>query len=287
MKTLIIGCGYLGLRVARRWREDGHAVAALTRSERRAAELDALGLNAIVGDVTDRESLRRLPEADVVLHAVGFDPSGQPSKRVVYVDGLRNVLEALANRCGRFLHVSSTSVYAQQAEEWVDEDSPREPADESGRICLDAERLIEQATATRSRTAFNILRLSGIYGPQRLLARADAIRRGASLPGLRDAWLNLIHVEDAARAVLACAGRGAPGRTYLVSDDRPVRRHEYYEHLARLLNAPAPAFDDTAIARRAKGLGKRCSNRRLRDELEVELQYSTIETGLRQAVQSA
>lgn len=284
MRALVIGCGYLGLRVARRWREDGHAVSALTRSTRRAAQLETLGLATILGDVTDRQSLARLPEVDVVLHAVGFDRSAHPGKREVYVDGLRNVLGALSNRCGRFLHVSSTSVYAQQAGEWVDEDSAREPTDESGCICLDAERLIQQATANRSQTAFNILRLSGIYGPRRLLAAIDAIRSGATLPGPREAWLNLIHVDDAARAVLACAERGVPGTTYLVSDDRPIRRYEYYESLARLLHAPAPTFDDTAIARRAKGLGKRCDNRRLRNELKVELQYPTIESGLRQAV---
>ncbi len=283
--SIVIGCGYLGLRVAKLWRDAGHDVIVLTRSDERAAELAALGLKPVVGDVTRRESLLALPQSDVVLHAVGFDRSAQPSKREVYVDGLRHVLDALATRCRRFVHVSSTSVYAQQAEEWVDENSPLEPTDESGCICLAAEQLIQQAAASNPTVAFNILRLSGIYGPLRLLSRIEAIRSGASLPGPRDSWLNLIHVDDAARTVVACAERGAAGATYLVSDDRPIRRHEYYEHLARLLNAPAPTFDDTAIARHTKGRGKRCCNRKLREELKVELHYPTIETGLPQALQ--
>lgn len=285
MSLLVIGCGYLGLRVAKLWQATGAPVFALTRSASRAEEFKLLGLTPVVGDVTQSESLRTLPNVECVLHAVGFDRSALPTKREVYVDGLRNVLDAVADRCKRFVHVSSTSVYAQQAEEIVDEDSLLEPTDESGCICLDAEKLVQQAALRITRTAFNILRLSGIYGPQRLLSRIDAIRNGTPLPGPRDSWLNLIHVDDAARAVLACAERGVPGATYLVSDDRPIRRHEYYEQLARLLNAPPPTFDDSAIARHTKGRGKRCCNRRLREELMVELQYPTIETGLAQAVQ--
>lgn len=241
----------------------------------------------MIGDVTDRASLDNLPEVDVVLHAVGFDRSAAPSKREVYVSGLGQVLDAMTNRCRRFIHVSSTSVYAQQAEEWVDENSPLEPIDESGCICLDAERLIQQAAERSPATAFNILRLSGIYGPQRLLSRVDAIRTGASLPGPRDSWLNLIHVDDAASAVVACAERGVAGATYLISDDRPIRRHEYYEQLAALLSAPAPTFDEAAIARHTKGRGKRCRNHKLRTELKVELQYPTLEAGLRRALQGS
>ncbi len=239
----------------------------------------------MVGDVTDPASLRELPEVDVVLHSVGFDRFAGPSKRDVYVNGLGHVLDAMTNRCRRFIHVSSTSVYAQQAEEWVDENSPLEPTDESGCICLDAEHLIQHAAERSPATAFNILRLSGIYGPQRLLSRVDAIRAGASLPGPRDSWLNLIHVDDAASAVVACSERGVAGETYLVSDDRPIRRHEYYEQLALLLSAPAPKFDESTIARHTKGRSKRCRNHKLRTELKVELQYPTLEAGLQHALQ--
>lgn len=284
-RTLVIGCGYLGQRVANHWLRARNEVFALTRSAERAREWETLGLTPLLGDVTDHQSLSKLPTVDVVLHAVGFDRSAAPTKREVYVDGLRNVLAALTNRCGRFLHVSSTSVYAQQAEEWVDENSPCEPTDESGSICLDAERLVQRAAAASPATAFNILRLSGIYGPQRLLSRIEAIRNGASLPGPRESWLNLIHVDDAALAVATCAERGVPGATYVVSDDCPIRRHEYYEGLARLLAAPAPTFDETEIARHTKGRGKRCCNRQLREQLRVSLQYPTIDSGLRHALE--
>lgn len=283
-RVLIIGCGYLGRRVAARWLDQQADVSALTRSTSRATELQQLGLQPLIGDVTDRQSLANLPEVDIVLHAVGFDRTAAPSKRSVYVDGLQNVLDVMATRCECFLHVSSTSVYAQQAEEWVDENSACEATDESGCICRDAEQLIQRAAAEHSHLRCHVLRLSGIYGPQRLLSRIEAIQAGTPLPGPSDSWLNLIHVDDAAQAVLAAADRGQPNQTYLVSDDRPIQRHEYYALLAKLLHAPEPTFDTTAIARHTKGRGKRCCNRRLREQLGVPLTFPTIDAGLPHAL---
>ncbi|MEE3365082.1 MAG: NAD-binding protein, partial [Planctomycetota bacterium] len=65
-RGLVIGCGYLGHRVARSWRDCGWDVAALTRSVERAADLERSGLAVCVGDVTDLDSLATLPSADVV-----------------------------------------------------------------------------------------------------------------------------------------------------------------------------------------------------------------------------
>lgn len=285
MRRLIIGCGYLGRRVAQRWLDAGDSVLALTRSPDNAQALRELDIEPLIGDVTQADSLSKLPDCDTVLHAVGFDRSAAPSKRQVYVDGLRNVLDQVANRCGRFLHISSTSVYGQEDGELVNEDSPCEPQHEGGMICLEAERLAREYASSDGNHAATILRLSGIYGPQRLLARMEAIREKQPLPGNPEAWLNLIHVDDAAAAVVAAADSSAEQRDlFLVSDDRPIRRRTYYETLARLLSVDQVHFDADAPARHTRGLGKRCCNKRLRNELAVSLQFPTIETGLLQSL---
>src|SRR5205085_10095462 len=109
-ECLIIGCGYLGRRVAARWTAAGRTVAALTR--RNADTLRNLGIAPVVGDVLDPASLRGLPAAGTVLYAVGMDRGAGRSMREVYLDGLRHVLGTLpAPR--RFVYVSSTGVYGQ------------------------------------------------------------------------------------------------------------------------------------------------------------------------------
>lgn len=288
MRRLIIGCGYLGRRVASRWIAGGDEVFALTRSEKNAAALRELGLSPILGDVTDAASLQTLPDCDTVLHAVGFDRSASASKREVYVDGLSNVLDRVAGRCERLFHISSTSVYGQQAGEWVDEDSPAESQTESGEICRAAERLVlDQFSNPETQGQGTVLRLSGIYGPDRLLSRIDALKNAQPLPGPEGGWLNLIHVDDAAEVVVNCAEAKSLDPVYLVSDDRPILRGEYYRLLAKLVDAPEPIFDPDTVARHSRGINKRCRNRKLREQLGVQLQYSDIESGLTHAVGSS
>jgi nucleoside-diphosphate-sugar epimerase len=265
---LILGCGCLGRVVARRWLDAGHPVAALTRS--RADELRSLGIEPVIGDVTDPGL--RLPAADVLLYAVGMDRSAGQSMREVYVGGLTNVLSALPD-VRRFVYVSSTSVYGQADGGWVDESSPTEPAEESGRVVLECERLLRER-----RPDAIVLRFAGIYGPGRVIRRT-AVERGEALATDPDGWLNLIHVEDGASAVVAAAERGEPGATYNVADDRPATRREFYTEMAALLGTPVPQF-----APMAERTNRRVRNRRMRAELSVELRFPDFRAGLRDAI---
>jgi Trk K+ transport system NAD-binding subunit len=72
-RKLIIGCGYLGERVARAWLESSNEVAVLTRSHESAERFRAQGLVPFVGDIHDPTTLTALPNADTLLYAVGFD----------------------------------------------------------------------------------------------------------------------------------------------------------------------------------------------------------------------
>jgi nucleoside-diphosphate-sugar epimerase len=273
-RKLIIGCGYLGRRVARRWIEGGDIVSALTRSSAHAEEFARSGIQPIIGDVTDASSLARLEPADVLLWAVGLDRASGRSQRDVYVDGLANVLRSPAGRSAKVHYISSTSVYGQDAGEFVDESSECRPLAENGKVCLEAEQ-----TLHRANPAAITLRLAGIYGPGRLLARLAQLREERPFEGNPEAWLNLIHVDDAVAALLACERRGRDGETYLVCDDAPQRRRAYYQLLAWLSGTPAPRFSEPTEAL-PPSLNKRCLNRRLRAELSVALHYPTMNEGL-------
>lgn len=248
---LVIGCGYLGRVVADRWLKDGRRVTALTRG--RADELKAAGIEPVVGDVLRPESLAALPTAATVLYAVGLDRAAGRPMREVYVEGLRNVLTALP-RPGRFLYVSSTGVYGQTDGSEVDEASPTEPVEESGRVVLAAERLLRERLPAAA-----VLRFAGIYGPGRVLRRKQLLA-GEPLVGDADKWLNLVHVADGASAVLAAEQRASAGDTLIVSDGTPATRREVYTETARLLGVEARFEPGPAGAEP----NRRLSNRRLR-----------------------
>ena len=266
--NLIVGCGYLGRRVAARWVAAGRRVAALTR--RNADALAALGVEPLLGDVTDPASLR-LPAADTVLYAVGMDRSQGKTMREVYVNGLGHVLDTIP-AAARFIYVSSTGVYGQTGGEWVDETTDTQPLEESGKVVLAAEQLLRE-----KRPDAIVLRFAGIYGPDRVLRR-QALLNGEPLVGDAGKWLNLIHAEDGADAVLAAAERAAPGETYLVCDDEPVTRRDFYTYSAKVLGAPAARFESPAVP--AVEPNRRASNRKAKAELAWRPRFPNYRAGL-------
>ncbi|HEV2968476.1 MAG TPA: NAD-dependent epimerase/dehydratase family protein [Pirellulales bacterium] len=280
MTKLILGCGYLGLRVARRWLEAGEVVHAVTRSPERAAEFARQGLKPIVADVAEPDMLAgRLPEAETVLYAIGYDSRAGRSREEVQLAGLESVLDALPPRTGRLVYISSTGVYGQMSGEWVNEDSPCLPTREAGRVALAAEELLARHPLGERTFA---LRLAGIYGPDRIPHRGD-LMAGRPISAMLESYLNLIHVDDAAAAVLAAEAHGQPPRMFLVSDGHPVRRSDWFAELARLFAAPPPRFEPPspeALAASRSGTDKRISNARIASELHFSPRYPSYREGL-------
>ncbi len=275
---LVIGCGYLGERVARRWLAEGSVVHCVTRSLGRARHLESLGFKTFVADVTRPGTLADLPAADTVLYAVGYQPGSGVSRRAVYVDGLQAVLDRLDARASRIVLASSTGVYGESGGAWVDEETPCRPAREAGQVLLAAE---ETLRGHRLGSAAIVLRFAGLYGPGRIPKLAD-VKAGRPIAVSSHGMLNLIHIDDAAAAVVAAAQAPLP-RTYLIADGRPVLRREFYRYVAGLLRAAEPRFVEPSpdeAARQRGGGDKRVSNRRMIEELGVVLQYPTYRVGL-------
>jgi len=279
MAKLIIGCGYLGLRVARQWLADGEEVFAVTRSALRGKDLEAEGIVPVVADVTAPATLSDLLAVDSVLYAVGFDRSAGKDMREVYVSGLKHVLDSLSDSVEKLVYVSSTGVYGQQAGETVDEHSPTEPDREGGRICLEAEQALREHRLGEKAI---ILRMAGIYGPDRI-PRVDDVKAGKPITSPPDGTMNLIHVDDAAEICVQAAAEIAPPELFCVADGQPVRRRDYYGFLAELLSAPPPQFEapaaDAHVSQRALS-SKQIDSRKLRAALGRPLKYPSYREGL-------
>jgi nucleoside-diphosphate-sugar epimerase len=263
----------------------------VTRSPHRADQLAAAGYRPLVADVTQPQSLQRLPAADTLLFAVGYDRQSAADIRQVYAGGLRNVLQAIATahtaaqRPDRIVYISSTGVYGAASEGWVDEETPPAPTRPGGVASWEAEQVVEQSWAAPRSV---ILRMAGLYGPGRV-PMLESLRRAEPLPTPAQGWLNLIHIDDAASITrrvcqppFSPAGGSLPER-YCVSDGHPVVRGEYYREIARRLDLPPPRFvtpeSDTPATQRGR-VSRRVRSDRLRKVYCITLKYPSYREGL-------
>jgi nucleoside-diphosphate-sugar epimerase len=238
-----------------------------------------LGVEPIVADWTDRRTLTGLPEVEQVLISVSHDPRSKVDRFAGQVGGLANLLRVLSPEC-TICYISTTGVYHQAGGRWVDERSPTRPTRAGARMHLIGENLLHRL---RPQSRWTILRLAGLYGPGRIPRIAD-VRAGRPITASPDSYLNLIRVEDAADAVLACWSRPTE-RLYVVADDCPVLRRDYYGFIADACGAPDPTFrqpgegkDDSERIR--SDSNKRVWNRRMKRDLLPRLRYPSYREGL-------
>lgn len=284
MKRLIFGCGYLGARVGRLWLDAGDEVVVVTRSEERSQTLAEEGFTPAIADVTHAESLaehtQRFDSPDTILYAVGYDRTAEPPIQEVYAGGLLNVSHAIDGPTPRFIYISSTGVYGGADGDWVDERTPPAPQRPGGLASLAAEQALRASQFAEQGVA---LRLAGIYGPGRV-PYLTALQAGEPIAAPCEGHVNLIHVDDAARVVVAAAAAEGPLPTTLcVSDGSPPIRGVYYGEVARLIGAAPPTFvdppEDSPRAARAAA-DKKVRNDLMKQTLDYSLHYPDYRAGL-------
>ena len=284
MNRLVIGCGYLGLRVAKQWIQAGDEVTAVTRSSKRVAELESTGIRPIIADITEADSLSDLPGADTVLFSVGYDRGRYSDVRDVYVDGFNSVLKHLPEATGQLIYISTTGVYGGGDGEWVTESSATQPTRPSSQACLDAETLLHRSELW-SRSV--VLRLAGIYGPGRI-PKVTAIKNANWSELDPMGYVNLIHVDDAAAVVCKVASQKISEETFLVSDGNPPLRSDFYNYLANQLGVGPirwpSAFETESL--QPNGANKRISNHGLLKTTGINLTYPNFRLGIDQALGS-
>lgn len=284
VRVLIVGCGYVGLEAGRQWAVRGAYVEGVRRSAEDAEELRAAGIALRVGDVTRREDVLGWPgEWDVVVNAVSSSRGGADVYRKVYGAGTEHLLGWMAGgRVGRYVHLSSTSVYGQVDGSWVDESSATEPVSETSRLLVATEqRLIEEHS--RSGLPVSVLRVAGIYGPGRGHQLQQLMRGEARIQGDGRRWVNMVHRDDVAAAIRLVSETGVAGRIYNVVDDEPVAQGEFVAWLAGEYGLPLPPVaTEEENAGRKRGLThKRVLNARLRSETPWKPAFPTFREGYR------
>ena len=282
MKCLIVGCGYVGLPLGGELVRLGHEVAGLRRQASAENELKAAGIRPLVGDVTRPESLGRLPHAfDWVVNCVASGGGTAEEYRRIYLQGTRHLMEWLsATPPQKFVYTGSTSVYGQTDGSPVKETSPTEPLVETAKVLLETEKLLLTAAGERKFPAV-ILRVAGIYGPDRGHAFKQFLKNEARIEGDGSRFLNMIHRDDLIGCLIAVLKGGRAGEIYNTVDDEPVTQANFFQWLAEELGKePPPMVPENPEADRKRGVtNKRVSNRKLKMELGHQFKYPNFRIG--------
>ena len=278
-KTLIVGCGDLGRRIALRLREQGQSVLALVRSDSSAAQLAALGFAVLQQDLDAK--IAPLAVADTNLLYLAPPPAtGTTDTR------LQHFLEALTGQPRRFVYLSTTGVYGDCGGAWIDETAPLKPKADRAWRRVDAEAQVRRAAEAHG-WHYNIVRVPGIYGPGRLpLARlrsSEPLLRAEQAP-----FTNRIHVDDLARVFIALLERGENGAIYNACDGNPGNMTEYFHRVADAAGIARAPEIDLAAAREQLSPGlvsyleesRRLGNAKLLRDLKITLDYPTLDAGL-------
>lgn len=280
MRALLVGCGYVGIRLGRLLAEGGHAVFGVRRSAEAKEELEKNRITFVQADITDTASLGRMPSGmDWVVNLVSSSKGGKAEYEKAYLGGTRNLLERLRGTgLKRFVQVSSTSVYGQTDGSWVDEASPTDPKSATSRLLVQTEELLRREAGE---LPVVILRAAGIYGLGRGHLFQQFLRGEARLHGNGERLLNMIHVTDLAGFIAAALAQGPGGETFNIADDEPPTEREFLTWVARELGRSLPPSAPVeALMERKRGFtSKRVSNRKAKADLGYRLQYPTYREG--------
>jgi len=253
LKLLLLGHGYLGQAISREFLAGGWQVLPVSLSG---------GDGCLPCDLSDRMSVGKLKphllQPDLILHCASSGRGGPDAYRSVYLEGCRNLLHTFPE--SPLLFTSSTSVYAQTDGSEVTEESPAEPDRETGKILRETEDLVLAHGGT-------VARLAGIYGPGRSVLLKKFLTGEAVIEEDGRRFLNQIHRDDAARALLHLSSSQLStlnSQLFNLSDSHPLTQLEAYTGLANLFDRPLPPSGPRDLNRKRGWTHKRVSNAKLR-----------------------
>lgn len=282
---LIVGCGYIGKRLARQLLSKQMPVKGLVSSDASLSECERLGIACGMIDLDHLQLEINLAEQRLIYLA----PPPKTGKKDTRIGNFLNAIEVSPPE--KFVYISTTGVYGNCNGAWIDESTPLNPAADRAYRRVDAEDQVQQYCQHHS-VPLVILRVAGIYGPGKLpLAR---IKSGQPIVNEQDSpYTNRIHADD---LVTICEqALMKPGITgiYNVTDGHPSTMYEYFNSVARIMNLPPPpaiSLQDAKSQLSEAMLSYMAESRRIRNEqllhnFELVLQYPTLQDGLIQCAQ--
>lgn len=288
-KLFIFGYGYTACAVVAQIKRDPRAQWSISTTTRDPEKLKALRNLGMRTYLFDEHRALGDPAAmlDGVTHVLITTPPDDDGCPVFKIHGHDISAMQSLEWIG---YLSATAVYGSRDGEWVDETGELRPISRRGSRRL----LAEQQWLSLYKDfglPVHIFRLAGIYGPGR--SGLDAVRAGRSRRIKKEGHtFNRTHVDDTAATLLASMAKPKPGSVYNVSDDLPAASWEVITYACELCEVepqPLIMYEDADLAPITRSFyadNKKISNRKIKEELGVNLKYPTFREGLQQCLAS-
>lgn len=233
----ILGCGWLGLPLAKAILENGFSVNGSTTSREKLSILKNSGIqpflivlseNKIDGDLT-----LFLENSKILI--IDVPPKLRGSEKENFVSKIKNLIPFIEkSTVENVLFISSTSVYGENNSMVTEETTPQ-PETESGIQLLQTEKLLQNNSNFKT----TVLRFGGLIGEDRHPVRFLAGRRNLDNP---NAPINLIHQKDCIGIIRAILRQNCWGDTFNAVTPFHPSRKEYYTQKAQERNLDLPEF---------------------------------------------
>lgn len=262
MNITIIGCGYVGYAVAQYWQDKmSFMVTATTTTPARITELQAVSQRAVVLKCDNLAELKSvLQDQDVAILSISSNKS--PSYEEAYLQTAKNLVSVLKDNSTlkQLIYTSSCSVYGDRDGAVVDEQTPPTPTSSSGKILKETESVL--LGASNEQLHVGILRLGGIYGPGRELAKIYSRIAGKTRPGTGQQPANWIHLDDIVGGIEFARHHHLQG-IYNLVDDANLTNREVIEGVCEQHNLPQVIWDSSQSSQRQYNAN--VSNQKIKD----------------------
>lgn len=261
MNFIIIGCGYVGYAVAGYLHQKKTCVVTgTTTTPEKISLLQEVANQAIVLKGEDIEGLKSaLQNQDTVLLSIAR--KGGSSYQETYLQTANNLIQAVKGNTTvkQIIYTSSSSVYGDWGGSVVDEETLIQPISESGKALRETEQTL--LSASNEKLNVCILRLAGIYGPNRELQKIYSRFAGKTLPGKGREPANWIHLDDIVKAIDFARQNKLQG-IYNLVDDANLTRYEVIEKVCRQHNLEKIKWDFSSESTRSSNA--KVSNKKLK-----------------------
>lgn len=239
----ILGCGWLGLPLAKQLVQKGYAVKGSTTSSDKIEllkNLEILPYSIIISAEEITGSTESFLENSEVL-IINIPPKLRAAEKEDFVSKIQLLIPHIEkSTILKVIFVSSTSVYAD-VNEVIMEDSVYEPATESGRQLLASESILKSNTSFQT----TIVRFGGLIGEDRHPIRFLAGRKNIENP---EAPINLIHLEDCIGIIVSIIEQDSWDQTFNAVTPFHPSRKEYYSQKAMDMNLDLPEFNSSSVS---------------------------------------